>query len=362
MKAAILKEIGQPLSVEEVPDPVLAPDEVLVETRTCGICRTDLHIQDGLAYVPSLPHIPGHEPSGIVAAVGRDVRELKVGQAVVPHLFVFDRPCAYTLKGQHAQATHLRGIIGVTLPGGFAEFFKAPARNLLPVPDGVPLDIAGLTSCAVITALHAYRKAALGPLETAVVIGAGGIGLILLQLLRAAGVRSAAVDRSPASLTMAGQAGAELTVLLEHPSAVHGGVHGSVVEQLRTFAGTGTDGAERDGVDCVFELVGQAGTMKLAAAIAARGGRIVVIGEEAECPAIDTITIAQRELQIIGSRNGGLQDARDALELLARGVVRPPLAGHFPLSRINEALALVRHGKVPGRVIITTDESSPPSC
>src|SRR5436190_2186947 len=129
MRAAVLREIGKPLCIEDVLEPVLAPDEVLIQTRTCGICRTDLHIQDGLAYVPRLPHIPGHEPAGVVVAVGSDVAKMSgpnVGQAVVPHLFVLDRMCRYTRSGQQAQATHLRGIIGVSLPGGFAEYFKAP--------------------------------------------------------------------------------------------------------------------------------------------------------------------------------------------------------------------------------------------
>src|SRR5580704_12741515 len=169
MKAAVPKKIGAPLVIEEMPKPQVGPGEVLVETRTCGICRTDLHIQDGLAYVPRLPHIPGHEPAGIVVAVGSEVVEPEVGQAVIPHLFVFDRDCSYTRSGQHAQATHLRGILGVSLPGGFAQYFKAPARNLLPVPAGVPLDVAGLTSCAVITAVHAFRKAQLAPMDMAVV-------------------------------------------------------------------------------------------------------------------------------------------------------------------------------------------------
>ncbi|HWB14504.1 MAG TPA: alcohol dehydrogenase catalytic domain-containing protein [Pirellulales bacterium] len=339
MKAAVLKEIGKPLFVEEVAEPALEPDEVLVETRTCGICRTDLHIQEGLAYVPRLPHIPGHEPAGIVVAVGSEVAEPQVGQAVVPHLFVFDRDCPYTRSGQHAQATHLRGILGVSLPGGFAQYFKAPARNLLRVPEGVPWDVAGLTSCAVITAVHAFRKAQLAPLDTAVVLGAGGIGLILVQLLRASGVTTIVVDRSAASLEQARQAGAELAVSFDDVQAV---------DQVRAAAGAGKDGA-----DCVFELVGRAATMKFAAAAARRGGRIVVIGEEAEFPSIDTITLAQRELQLIGSRNGGLQDALDALNLLARGVLRPPIAAHFPLERINDAFDLVRSGQANGRVIVT---------
>ena len=338
MRAAILKQIGRPLGVEDVPEPVLAPDEVLVETRTCGICRTDLHIQDGLAYVPNLPHIPGHEPSGVVVAVGSEVADFEIGQAVVPHLFVYDRECRYTRRGHHAQATHLRGILGVSLPGGFAEYFKAPARNLLVVPDGVPFDVAGLTSCAVITAVHAFRKAALEPMDTVVVLGAGGIGLILVQLLRATGIRTIAVDRSPTSLDQARQARAELAVSTDDPQAV---------DQVRGMAGAG-----RDGVDCVFELVGRAATMQFAAAVAARGGRIVVIGEETEYPAIDSITLAQRELQLIGSRNGGLQDALDALDLLACGVLRPPIAAHFPIDEINDAFDFVRSGKATGRVIM----------
>jgi D-arabinose 1-dehydrogenase-like Zn-dependent alcohol dehydrogenase len=347
MRAAVLREIGKPLSIAEVPRPVPGPDEVLVATRACGICRTDLHIQDGLAYVPSLPHIPGHEPAGVVAAVGTNVTAFTPGQAVVPHLFVIDRDCPYTLRGDHAQATHLRGILGVTLPGAFAEYFTAPARNLLPVPDGVPFELAGLTSCAVITAVHAFRRAKEGPLASAAVIGAGGIGLILLQLLHDAKIPTVALSRSAASLQASREAHAALALPLDSPT---------LKDQVGAFANDASGGRSPDGVDCVFELVGRAETMKLAAAIAGRDRRIIVIGEEADFPAIDTITLAQRELRVIGSRNGGLQDARDALDLLACGVLRPPIAGRFPLTQINDAFAAARGGRTPGRVIITFND------
>jgi propanol-preferring alcohol dehydrogenase len=334
MKAAVLHQLGRPFRIEDVPMPRVGPDEVLVQTRTCGICRTDLHIQDGLAYVPALPHIPGHEPAGVVAEVGTDVSEVVVGQRVVPHLFVAGAECRYTRAGQHAQATHLQGILGVTLPGGFAEYFKAPARNLLVLPSEVPFDAGGLTSCAVITAVHAFRKAALQLGETAVVLGAGGIGLILVQLLKAAGVRVVTVDRSEASRQQALQAGAELAL----------GIGERATSAL-------TD--EKAAVDAVFDLVGQAATMQAAAGYVRRGGQIIVIGEEPDFPAIDTIHIAQKELRICGSRNGGMQDAQDALELMARGVIRPVIAARFPLERFNEALAHVRRGEAPGRVVVT---------
>lgn len=338
MRAALLRALGQPLEIAEVPTPAPGPGEVLVATRTCGVCRTDLHIQDGLAYVPSLPHIPGHEPAGIVAAVGSGVTAWREGDRVVPHLFVRDGECRYTRSGQHAQALHLGGIIGVTRPGGFAEFFLAPAANLLSLPAAVPFDVGGLVSCAVITAVHAYRKAALQAGETALVLGAGGIGLILIQLLHSAGVRCAALSRSAASVQLAQAARAELAVRLDDPDAV---------PAIRQFCG-----ADADGVDCVFELVGLARTMALAADCVARCGQIVVIGEEAEFPAIDTVRIAQRELRIVGARNGGLQDALDALQLLARGVIRPPIAARYPLTQINAALAAVRSGQAHGRTIV----------
>ena len=338
MKAALLREIGGPLTIEDVPLPEIGSEEVLVQVRTCGICRTDLHIQDGLAYVPSLPHIPGHEPAGVVVEVGSGVSGIEIGQRVVPHLFVSGGECRHTRAGQHAQASHLRGIIGVTLPGGFAEYFKAPARNLLPLPDNVPFDAGGLTSCAVITAVHAYRKAELQPGDLAVVLGVGGIGLLLVQLLSHAGVRSVAVSRSAASLDLARQAGAALAISMAAKDAA---------DQIRACAKDGKEGA-----DCVFEMVGLAQTMQVAASFVMRGGKIVVIGEEAESPAIDTVQIAQRELQIIGSRNGGLQDARDAINFLARGVIRPVISATYPLSQINEALQAVRTGQAHGRVVI----------
>jgi D-arabinose 1-dehydrogenase-like Zn-dependent alcohol dehydrogenase len=338
MKAALLKKIGEPLVVEDVPRPRIGRDEVLVATRTCGICRTDVHIQEGLSYVPALPHIPGHEPAGVVAEIGPDVTDFRPGQQVVPHLFVARQPCFFCRTGRHAQAVHLEGILGVTMPGAFAEYFKFPARNLLLLPDNVPFDVGGLISCAVITAVHAYRKAGLQANDTAAVIGSGGIGQIMIQILRAAGVRVVAVSRSRENLDLAIRNGAKLAVQLGSADAV---------DQVHAFVGS-----DRDGAHCVFDMVGTAETMKAAAALVMRCGRIIVVGEEPEFPAIDTIQIAQRELEIIGTRNGGLQDAIDALEMMSAGIINPPVARHFPLEQINDAMELLRSGKAHGRIVV----------
>ncbi len=336
MKAAILKQLSTPLSIEELPVPGIGPDEVLVETHTCGVCRTDLHIQDGLAYIPAFPHIPGHEPAGVVAAVGARVTGLAVGQRVVPHLFLTCGQCRACRSGDDAQCSAVGGILGVTMPGGFAEFFKAPARNLLPIPDGVPFDAAGLVSCGVITAVHALRRARVGLNDTVAVIGAGGIGQMLVQLLVAAGARVVAIDRNQRSLEAAQRAGAQLAVQSDEPDI------GARVREFSFGAGART----------IFECVGTAGTMRLAAECAQRRGQIIVIGEEAEFPEIDTIQLAQRELEIIGSRNGSRQDAADALDLLAAKRLRPPIVARVGLEDINEAFTRLRAGEANGRIIV----------
>jgi 2-desacetyl-2-hydroxyethyl bacteriochlorophyllide A dehydrogenase len=339
MKAAVLNQIGKPLVVMDMPAPEPGPDDILVRTRTCGICRTDLHIQDGLAYVPSLPHIPGHEPSGVVAKIGESVQGFSVGQRVIPHLFLACGRCRACRTGHEAQCTNLEGIIGVTRPGGFAEYFVAPARNLIPVPEAVSDEAAGLASCAVITAVHAFRRARLAVGETALVIGAGGIGLIMLQLLKSAGIHTIAIDRSKDSLDLATHNGADAIVPpgADDPAALVRELSGGV------------------GVDCVFDMVGLTATLKLAADSTARGGRIVVIGEEPEFPAIDTITIAQRELEIIGSRNGSFQDAVDALEFMSSGIIQPWIDRRFPLTEINLAMDYLRSGAAHGRVVVVVE-------
>ena len=176
VRAALMQQVRAPLSLDHVPVPRIGADEALIETRTSGICGTDLHILEGHGYVPALPFILGHEPAGVVVEVGLDVEGLKPGDKVVPHLFITCERCRYCLTGRRQQCTQLKGIIGVLhSPGAFAEFFKAPARNFYKLPDHVPFDEGGLIADAVLTAVHASRRAALRFGETALIVGAGGV-------------------------------------------------------------------------------------------------------------------------------------------------------------------------------------------
>ncbi len=229
-------------------------------------------------------------------------------------------------------------------PGGFAEYFTAPAANLLVLPEAVPFGVAGLASCSVITAVHAWHRSGLQAGDAAAVIGVGGIGVLLLQLLRHHGVSAHALVRDTSQIPKARAHGAEVACAIDDPLAS---------SLLRDAGSPG-----REGLDCVFETVGRAATMAAAAAVLRRGGLILVIGEEPEHPAIDTIAIAQRELRIAGSRNGSLEDAAEALRLMAAGVLRPPVHARFPLADINHALDLARTGQAHGRILIDLDPTA----
>jgi len=337
MKAALLWEVGKPLRIEEVPEPRIGPDEVLVRTRACGICGTDLHICDGVAYVPRLPHIPGHEPAGVVEEVGEEVSGLSVGQRVVPNLFFTCGQCYNCRIGRDTQCTNLKGLLGVTVNGAFAEYFAAPAENLFVLPDNVGFEAGGMVSCGVVTALHATRRARVRVGETAVVIGAGGVGQVLIQILRAAGVSVVATARSREKLEIAKKLGADLVVRAGDADTA---------KRIKAFAGG-------DGAECVFDCVGTTSTMTDSAGCVMRGGQIIVVGEEPEFVGIDSIQIAQRELEIIGTRNGTKQDTADAIAMMAKGIITPVIAKTFPLEEINEAMQFMRSGGAGARIAIT---------
>jgi D-arabinose 1-dehydrogenase-like Zn-dependent alcohol dehydrogenase len=335
MKAAIMREVGAPLSLEDVPLPRIGPDEVLVESHSSGICGTDLHILAGHGYVPALPHILGHEPAGVVVETGRDVTSVRLGDRVVPHLFSSCNTCVYCRSGRTQQCANLRGILGVLCAGAFAEYFKSPAENLFVLPALVPFDAGGLIADAVVTGLHAVRRADLKLGDSAVVLGAGGVGQIVIQLLAAAGIRVAAVDRAAEKLPLAREMGATAAFDAELEAACAG---------VAEWSGG-------DGVQCVFNCAGTPDSMHVSARLVMRCGCIVVIGEEPGSMPLETTEIAQRELEIIGSRNGTRQDMADAVRMVAGGIVRPYVAARFPLERINDAFDCVRRGAL-GRVVV----------
>jgi len=225
--------------------------------------------------------------------------------------------------------------VAITPDGAFAQFFKAPARNLFLLPENVPFDVGALMADAVITSVHAvYDRSNVKSAATAAVIGAGGVGQIIIQLLKDLGLRVIAVSRSESKLAVAKSIGADEAWRAGEPN---------IGARSREIAS--------DGIDVVFDCVGSDESMKEALVMVKRCGRIVMVGEEDASFPADSTEIAQRELEIIGSRNGSRSNMQMGLQLLSLGVIKPVISDVFELEDVNKALDRVRQG-ASGRVIL----------
>lgn len=228
MRAALIREFGAPLEIAEIPPPEPGPGEVLIRVRAVGICATDVKLAEGkMPPPPPLPHVPGHEIAGEVAA---DHGDLDAGTRVACHIVDACNECADCRRGYPILCAEARRL-GLDVAGGMAEYVAVPRGQILPIDDHIPFDHAAVAMESVTTpwaALHV--TGALQPGELVVIVGVGGLGINALQLAVAAGARVAAVDVGDDRLEMARGHGAELAV-----------DSGEAVAALAAWSGGGAD-------------------------------------------------------------------------------------------------------------------------
>jgi len=340
MKAAVMREINKPLTIEEVPEPDLEYGEVLVATKACGICGTDLHIIEGTGYKPKLPHILGHEPAGVVAKLGPGVTKFQIGDRVVPNIFFTCGECFFCRTNRETMCTNFRGALGVGINGGYAQYFKAPAKNLFILPPKIGFKEGSVIADAVVTSVHAVRRRAqVKADDVVVVIGVGGVGQSVMQIAKHAGARVFGVARRPQRMDVGEKFGPDAMINSSEQDV------GRAVSEL-----TGGIGA-----DIVIDNVGSKETLLQGLAAVHRGGRIVMIGETDDTIPLSTFKLCVNELDILGSRSGGREDTVEAIELVEKGVVTPFASDSYPLEKINDAFDAIRAGKVMGRAVVVMD-------
>jgi propanol-preferring alcohol dehydrogenase len=326
--------------LEEVPVPQIGPDDVLVKTKACGICGTDIHLQDGWGYTPELPFVMGHEASGIVAEVGANVTRFQVGDHVVPNIFFTCLECFYCRTNRETQCLSLDGILGVLKHwGGYGAYFRIPARQLFSLPASVAFTEGAIIADAVVTAVHAAQTGRVTAGETVVIIGIGGCGGAAVQVCKMLGARVIAVDRLAAKMDHARVLGADEVVNVSELD---------VVASVRDL----TFGL---GAHCVIDAVGSAVTLQTGLDVLGRGGRLVILGYTQERLALDPRQMAVNELEILGTRSGGRQCTIDAIRLVADSRWNSIVSDVLPIAHVNEAMDLVRTGSALGRVVLTFD-------
>src|SRR5580698_1924873 len=320
MKSLLLSEYNH-LEVADLPSPVAGPGDVLVRVAACGICGSDVHGYDGSSGRRIPPLVMGHEAAGVIAEVGAGVSRFAVGDRVTFDSTVYCGACAYCLKGEINLCDN-RQVVGVSTPdfrraGAFAEFVTVPERIVYRLPDELSFAEAAMLE-AVSVALHAVAVSDLKGSETTLVIGAGMIGLLILQAARAAGCSSILVSDVDASrLKLAEEAGADATILASGPDLVR--------EVLSRTNGRG--------VDLVLEAVGRDETVSAAVDAVRKGGTVTLVGNITPQVTLPLQKVVSRQIRLQGSC-ASAGEYPEAIELVSSGKIRvtPLITAIAPLS------------------------------
>ena len=339
MKAVQVVGYHRPLQMTDVPEPqATEPFDVVVRIGGAGVCRTDLHVLEGQWAEKTgvaLPYTIGHENAGWVSAVGSAVTNVRVGDKVIVHPLITCGLCRACRFGDDVHCENSQ-FPGLDTAGGYAEYLRTSARSVVRIDDSLePSDVAALAD-AGLTAYHAAAKAArrLRAGDRCVVIGAGGLGHIGIQVLKALSpAQIVVVDRNPDAVKLAVSIGADHGV-------VAAGDHVQEVQAL-------TDG---HGAEVVIDFVGEGGSTKEGVRMLRRAGdyHVVGYGENLDIPTIDIIST---EINFIGNLVGSYNDLVELMALAARQKVTLHTS-KYPLDRFQAAIDDLDAGRVRGRAIL----------
>lgn len=325
MKAAVLKSECM-LEVKEIEyDSSVKEQEVLIEVDTAAICGTDIQLFSGARKAAHYPIILGHECSGLVKSVGRDVKKVQIGDSVTfqPN-YSCDR-CEACLTGRY-NICQQRPIPGVNIDGCFAQYIKVPERFIWKLPEGMSFAHGALVEPTAV-AVHAVKRSRVVAGEVAVVVGLGPIGSLVVQVLKASGATIIGLDIN----SQRGQKALDL------------GVDYYINPEEESFNERISELSNGLGVDLVFETAGTSTTAEMVFDIPKPGGRVVLIGLSTNAAKFVPIQVARRELEIIGSIIY-VQEFRQAIKLIMEAKINldAMIGPTFKLKDIKKALELVQ--------------------
>jgi NAD+-dependent secondary alcohol dehydrogenase Adh1 len=342
VKAAVLNDYNQALELEDRPEPeITAPNQVRVKIEAAGVCSTDLHAIDGQMGPAGMdvPRVLGHENGGRVDAVGDMVTTVKVGDPVLIYPPHSCGVCVNCRRGKDMHCDH-HEFTGLTLDGGFTEYIVVGEREIVPLPPGMePVDVAP-HSDAGITAYHALKKLVpvMLPGTTTVVLGAGGVGHVGMQLVRELGSSSVVVvDPHPARRKLAEELGADEALDAE-----------GVVDAVRDLTGG-------RGADLVLDFVGTDQTHADGLGMLAKQGTFTLIGFGGTIT-IPSVALVSQEQAVTANLVGSWTDLWEVLQLHAAGRITLKTETH-PLDQVNEVLGRLREGDITGRAVLLPDNN-----
>jgi len=337
MRAAVLREFGGPIAVEEVETPVPGAGEVLVKVEACGVCHADLHLAlgdwDMLRPITKMPLIGGHEIAGVVEALGEGVTEVSVGERVgVPWLHWTCGECEYCRAGRETLCGKQK-ITGCTIDGGFAEYVKAPASHVAKLPASLSAAEAAPLLCAGLTVYKALKNSGIAKGERLAVFGVGGLGHLAIQIGHAMGAQVCAIDIADEKLELAKSLGAEWTV---------NAATEQVPKRVRAIGGA----------HVALVTSASAAAYETALRVLRKGGTLAVVGMPNEPFKVSAVALVSGETRIVASAVGTREDLRELFEMVTKFPIRCHIETRA-LDALPEVFEEMKQGKILGRVVLT---------
>ncbi len=344
MKAIRIHEHGglDVLKYEEVPVPEIGPGEALIRVKACALNYLDIWVRRGLPGL-SLPHIPGCDIAGAVEELGEGVEGFQRGERVVVNPSVSCGYCEYCRQGEDPLCDTYH-ILGEHVDGGYAEFVRVPARNLMRIPEGFSFEEAAAAPLVFQTAWRALiSRAQLRPGEDVLILGAsGGVGTACVQIGKLVGARVFAVAGTEEKLEKLSELGADELINYAETD------FGKEVWRL----------TNKRGVDVVVDSIGEATWEKSLRALA-KDGRLVTFGATSgPMPPTNVPLLFWRQLRVIGTTMGNRKEFFDVMELIWQRKLRPIVDRVFPLKEAAEAQRLMEERRHFGKLVLVPEESS----
>jgi NADPH:quinone reductase-like Zn-dependent oxidoreductase len=338
VKAAIIREFGGPqvLRYEEVPDPKLRKDQVLVRVRACALNHLDLWVRKGLPGV-KLPHILGSDIAGEIADIGEYITGFTVGQRVLLAPMHFCGRCEHCVAGRQNMCREFT-VLGNGVDGGNCDLIAVPAVNVIPIPDHLGFEAAASVPLVFLTAFHMLTgRAAVRPGHTVLVLGANsGVGIAAIQIAKLFGATVIATAGDARKSEKARELGADFVV--NHYEQKIG-------EEARRIT-------KNAGVDIVIEHVGIATWNESVKALKPNGTLVTCGATTGYQAGIDLRFLFSKQLNILGSYMGTMGELREVLKHIFSGKLKPVVDQTFPLSEIREAHEYLEKSQMFGKVVL----------
>ena len=347
MKAAQIVEPNKPLKISEIETPIPTGRQVLVKVKAVGVCHSDLHLWDG-GYDTGdgfmkvtdrgvkFPVIPGHEVVGKVSEIGDSVVGIEVGDDVLVYPWIGCGSCPTCEKGD-TNLCDAPQSLGVFQDGGYAEYSLVPDFKFLIKISGIDLEGAASLACSGLTAYTAVKKAILNSPENILIVGAGGLGLMGVQIAKAlSSANIICADLDDEKLKKAQEMGAHHVINTKNSESL---------KNIMTIC-------NEKGVDSIIDFVNAPPTFKLDLSVIRKRGNIVLVGLFGGAVDLPLVSVPLKAITIQGAYTGNYNDLVDLVDLAKKGVIKPIVSKRYTLDDVNNALEDLKNRKIVGRAVI----------